>query len=178
MVALICQTTQPSQWKYEDTQPKVMHDLTRGLSAEACINNTQCKKGPDFLWKTQEHWPQQLLLDVKLDWGDQELMKKAHKEEILIHNNQLWNLFSAVGCANQIFHGLSFRTNHTILMLGQTQPLPIPYACAKSTLQSMLGYYGRHTCFCFRLQFEKIQWRLSPIIGLYHLNKKHKFPCF
>ena len=29
-------------------------------------------------------------------------------------------------------------------MLGQTQPLPVPFPCAKSTLQSMLGYYGRH----------------------------------
>ena len=67
MIALICQTTQPSQWKYEDTQLKVTRDLTRGLSAEARINNTRCKKGPDFLWKTEEHWPQQLLLDVKLD---------------------------------------------------------------------------------------------------------------
>ena len=35
----------------------------------------------------------------------------------------------------------------------ETQPLPVPTPCAKSTLQSMLGYYGRHRPHKFLFYF-------------------------
>ena len=38
-------------------------------------------------------------------------------------------------------------------MLGEAKPLPVPSPSAKSTLQSMLGYYGRHFYFIFFISF-------------------------
>ncbi|XP_068689236.1 uncharacterized protein [Montipora foliosa] len=76
-IALIRETTQPSQWKYVNTQLNVADDVSRGQSAEALINNTRWKAGPDFLWKTEDHWPQQPVLHASLDCEDPELKREA-----------------------------------------------------------------------------------------------------
>ena len=76
-IALIQETAQPSQWKYVNTQLNVADDISRGLSAEALINNTRWKKGPDFLWKTEDHWPEQPMSHATLDCRDPELRKEA-----------------------------------------------------------------------------------------------------
>ena len=43
----------------------------------AFINNTRWKKGPDFLWKTEDHLPQQPFFHVTLDDEDLELKREA-----------------------------------------------------------------------------------------------------
>ena len=60
-----------------NTQLNVADDVSRGLSAEALINNTQWKMGPYFLWKTEDHWPQQPVSYATLDFEDPELKREA-----------------------------------------------------------------------------------------------------
>ena len=76
-IALIRETTQPSQWKYVNTQLNVADDVSRGQSAGALINNTRWKAGPDFLWKTEDHWPQQPVSHASLNCEDPELKREA-----------------------------------------------------------------------------------------------------
>ncbi|XP_028404804.1 uncharacterized protein LOC114527371 [Dendronephthya gigantea] len=59
-VAVIHETTIPSQWKYVSTQLNPADDASRGLSADALLQNKRWLSGPDFLWKTEDHWPSQL----------------------------------------------------------------------------------------------------------------------
>ena len=59
-----------------NAQLNVADDISRGLSAEALIKNTKWKKRPDFLWKTEDHWPEWPILHATLDC-DPEVKKEA-----------------------------------------------------------------------------------------------------
>ena len=76
-IALIHETTQPSQWRYVNTQLNVADDASRGLSAEALVNNKRWREGPDFLWKTEDHWPRLPVPSITVDDDDLELKKEA-----------------------------------------------------------------------------------------------------
>ncbi|CAB4015368.1 Hypothetical predicted protein, partial [Paramuricea clavata] len=56
-VASIREVSSPSQWKYVSTQLNPADDASRGLSADELISNTRWLSGPDFLWKSETHWP-------------------------------------------------------------------------------------------------------------------------
>jgi hypothetical protein len=58
-VAVIHETTVPSQWKYVSTRLNPADDASRGLSADALLHNERWLSGPDFLCKTEDHWPSQ-----------------------------------------------------------------------------------------------------------------------
>ena len=58
-MAVIQKTTAPSQWKYVSTRLNPADDASLGLSADALIHNERWLSGPDFLCKTEDHWPSQ-----------------------------------------------------------------------------------------------------------------------
>ena len=60
-----------------NTQLNVADDISRGLSTGARINNNRWKRGPDFLWKREDHRPQQAVLHAALDCEDLELKREA-----------------------------------------------------------------------------------------------------
>ena len=76
-IALINETTHPSQWRFVNTQLNVADDASRGLSANDLTMNTRWKKGPDFLWKTEDNWPQTPVTKMTVDDSDPEIKKEA-----------------------------------------------------------------------------------------------------
>ena len=57
-VAAIREQSIPSQWHYVGTKTNPADDASRGLSAEAIIGSNRWTKGPEFLWLSEENWPQ------------------------------------------------------------------------------------------------------------------------
>ncbi|KAK3727376.1 hypothetical protein QZH41_006038 [Actinostola sp. cb2023] len=52
-------------------------DTSRGLRAEDLLNSARWKQGPDFLWKSEEHWPQQPELNITIDDNDSEVKRET-----------------------------------------------------------------------------------------------------
>ena len=59
LVAAIHEVTSPSQWKYVGTKQNPADDASRGLTAEALLENKLWIRGADFLWKSEDAWPSQ-----------------------------------------------------------------------------------------------------------------------
>jgi len=57
-VAAIREQSIPSQWHCVGTRMNPADDASRGLSAEAIIRSNRRTKGPEFLWLSEENWPQ------------------------------------------------------------------------------------------------------------------------
>jgi len=57
-VAAIRDQSTPCQWRYVGTKMNPADDASRGLSAEAIIASNCWTKGPEFLWLSEEEWPQ------------------------------------------------------------------------------------------------------------------------
>ena len=58
-VAVIHEQSSSSQWYYVPTHTNPADHESHGLSTEFLVNNDLWKKGPKFLWETEEFWPQQ-----------------------------------------------------------------------------------------------------------------------
>ncbi|XP_044182749.1 uncharacterized protein LOC114952001 [Acropora millepora] len=56
-VAAIREQSSPSQWKYVNTKLNPADDASRGLSADAIIEDNRWIMGPAFLWMDEEAWP-------------------------------------------------------------------------------------------------------------------------
>ncbi|KAK3752073.1 hypothetical protein QZH41_005572 [Actinostola sp. cb2023] len=76
-IAFIHETTEPIQWNYVNTNLNVADDTSRGLRAEDLVNSARWKQGPDFLWKSEEHWPQQPELNITIDDNDSEVKRET-----------------------------------------------------------------------------------------------------
>ena len=74
-VAVIHEQSASSQWYYVPTHTNPADHASRGLSAESLVNNDLWKKGPKFLWETEEFWPQQPD-SHPLSEGDSEVKKE------------------------------------------------------------------------------------------------------
>ena len=57
-VAAIREQSFPCQWHYVGTKMNPADDASRGLSAEAITRSNRWTKGPEFLWLSEEIWPQ------------------------------------------------------------------------------------------------------------------------
>ena len=57
-IALIQDGSNPDQWRHISGDLNPSDDLSRGLSAEALLKCERWTKGPEFLWKPDELWPQ------------------------------------------------------------------------------------------------------------------------
>ncbi|XP_038060160.1 uncharacterized protein LOC119731170 [Patiria miniata] len=56
-VATIHDGSTASQWRYVNTQQNPADDASRGLDAQSMLDKIRWRKGPDFLWQTEDSWP-------------------------------------------------------------------------------------------------------------------------
>ena len=68
-VATIQEVVAASLWRHVDSSQNPADDASRGLSAEALLNNSGWLRGPDFLWHPESSWPiaPGLVLEVSPD---------------------------------------------------------------------------------------------------------------
>ena len=76
-VAAIHDETAPSQWKHVDTQSIPADDASRGLATEYLIGNKRWLRGPEFLRKAEEAWPEQPTMISGIPADDPEINKEA-----------------------------------------------------------------------------------------------------
>ncbi|XP_014676416.1 PREDICTED: uncharacterized protein LOC106816352 [Priapulus caudatus] len=74
-VALIRESTDPSQWRHVDTEQNPADDASRGLTAAEIIASRRWTRGPDFLWQNEMTWETTVDLAVDLNESDSELKK-------------------------------------------------------------------------------------------------------
>lgn len=60
-VAAIREQSSPTQWKYVNTKSNPADDASRGLSANAIVEDNRWTMGPDFLRMDEEAWPKTLI---------------------------------------------------------------------------------------------------------------------
>ena len=58
-VQTIRSLSHPSQWMYVETKSNPADDASRGINAQALLEHSRWIKGPEFLWRPEEDWPQQ-----------------------------------------------------------------------------------------------------------------------
>ena len=75
-VAAIQDEPSSSQWKRDSTKQDTADDASRGLSTDAFLKNESWFKGPDFLWKTEDAWPNQQLAVSTVTEEDPEIKKE------------------------------------------------------------------------------------------------------
>ncbi|XP_022102428.1 uncharacterized protein LOC110985607 [Acanthaster planci] len=56
-VAVIHDVSVPEQWRYVGTAVNPANDASRGLDASQMVSSDRWRKGPEFLWKSEEEWP-------------------------------------------------------------------------------------------------------------------------
>ena len=56
-VAVIHDVSVPEQWRYVGTAVNPADDASRGLDASQMVSSDRWRKGPEFLWKSEEEWP-------------------------------------------------------------------------------------------------------------------------
>jgi hypothetical protein len=76
-VSKIQDATELSQWKYVNTRSNPADDASRGLTAKELLEEERWLKGPDFLWKSREHWPNQEEMKSDIPECDPEVRRNA-----------------------------------------------------------------------------------------------------
>jgi len=76
-IAQIRDGSTPSQWRYVDSSSNPADHASRGLSADELLNNKEWIRGPDFLWKTEDEWPQRPPDMAKLCEDDTEVKREV-----------------------------------------------------------------------------------------------------
>ena len=56
-VAAIQEVMATSQWRHVESSQNPADDASRGLSAEALVNDSRWLRGLDFLWRSESSWP-------------------------------------------------------------------------------------------------------------------------
>ena len=73
-LAVIHDGSCPRQWKYVASRQNPADDASRGLTSEALLTSKRWFSGPEFLWHTDDLWPEQPLLSAA-DGDDREIKK-------------------------------------------------------------------------------------------------------
>ena len=58
-VQFIRDHTSPDQWRYVESGSNPADEALRGMNAKEFMQKSKWIKGPDLLWQTEDHWPQQ-----------------------------------------------------------------------------------------------------------------------
>ena len=74
-VQLIRDYTSPSQWRYVESASNPADEGSRGLNARHFLQKSRWIKGPDFLWESENHWPEQDSYERELDPTSPEVKK-------------------------------------------------------------------------------------------------------
>lgn len=73
-VAVIRDSSDPSQWRYISTEQNPADDCSRGMSAEKFVVNTRWFAGPEFLKEPESVWPT-IKQEVNIEPDDPEVKK-------------------------------------------------------------------------------------------------------
>ncbi|XP_071819881.1 uncharacterized protein [Apostichopus japonicus] len=76
-VAIITDTSQPSQWSYVESSENPADDASRGLYADDLIRCHRWILGPDFLWLHENEWPLRQKFERDISLKDPEVKKTA-----------------------------------------------------------------------------------------------------
>ena len=87
-VATIHEGSEPSQWKYVDTKSNPADDASRGLNGDQMITNERWLKGPSFLWKSEEFWPDQPVILPELTEDDDNVKKEVQAHQVNVQSDE------------------------------------------------------------------------------------------
>lgn len=76
-VARIREVSSPSHWRHVPTRLNPADDASRGLSANELINNRRWLSGPEFLWKSEIHWPTSPNMPILIPDEDPEVKREV-----------------------------------------------------------------------------------------------------
>lgn len=79
----IREATQIFQWRYIDTKRNPADDCSRGVSVEKFMRNPRWICGPEFLWSSEEEWPNESVDRVQLCVDDPEVRKSVTMNAIM-----------------------------------------------------------------------------------------------
>ncbi|XP_031422633.2 uncharacterized protein LOC116220330 [Clupea harengus] len=79
----IREATQVSQWRYINTKRNPADDCSRGVSAESFMRNPRWIRGPEFLWSSEEDWPNEPIDRSQLCTDDPEVRKSVTVNSIM-----------------------------------------------------------------------------------------------
>jgi len=82
-LAVIHDVSSPKQWQYVPSGENVADDVSRGLGISQLISNQRWWKGPHFLWRPADEWPDQPLLHSITD-SDPEVKNSDHVQEFYV----------------------------------------------------------------------------------------------
>jgi len=89
-VQFIRDHTSPDQWCYVESGSNPADEASRGMNAKEFMQKPQWIKGPDFLWQTEDHWPQQDSYKNEVDHNSPDIRKvTANTKAIEEHENML-----------------------------------------------------------------------------------------
>ena len=89
-VQFIRDHTSPDQWRYVQSGSNPADEASRGMNAKEFMQKSQWIKGPDFLWRTEGHWPQQDSYENEVDHNSPDVRKvTANATVIDEHENML-----------------------------------------------------------------------------------------
>lgn len=75
-VSTIRESSKPWQWRHVCSKDNPADDASRGLKVAGFLKTSRWWKGPAFLWKQEEDWPNNAV-DVSLSVEDQEVKREA-----------------------------------------------------------------------------------------------------
>lgn len=89
-VQFIRDHTSPDQWRYVESGSNPADEASRGMNAKEFMQRSQWIKGPDFLWQTEDHWPQQDSYEKEVDQNSPDVKGvTANATVIEEHENML-----------------------------------------------------------------------------------------
>ena len=91
-VQLIRDYTSPEQWKHDGTSNNSADEASRGMTAKAFLENSKWISGPDFLWQTEDNWPQQRADHPALDESNPKVKKVNARVAAVQEDNMLGRL--------------------------------------------------------------------------------------
>ena len=81
-LTVIHEHSEPSQWRYVNSELNPADDASRGLTVDTMIQNNRWLSGPEFLTKTEDLWPRDPSYhQMELSTDDPEL-----KRDVQIHS--------------------------------------------------------------------------------------------
>ena len=94
-VATIQEVAAALLWRHIDSSQNPADDASRGLSAEALLNNSRWLRGPDFLWHPESSWPiaPGLVLEVSPDDPEVKSTAEVYSQSTVIREEPMNKIF-------------------------------------------------------------------------------------
>ena len=92
-VQFIHDHTSPAQWRHVESRSNPADEGSRGLNAKNFVQKSQWIKGPEFLWQTEDHWPQQALYKDEVDPSSPDVRKVTANAMVIEGRQNILNRF-------------------------------------------------------------------------------------